>query len=959
MTSFVIFQLILATALPPLASVVLLRTDQQFAFSRRNYWLWQVSVGVVFGLIAIFGTEFGILTVDATMNVRDAAPLAAGLIFGAPAGLIAGVIGGVERWFAALWGRGMFTRVACSLGTILSGLYAAVVRRAVLEDEMPSAFVGVLVGFVDEVLHLTLVLLTNLNMAQLAFMIVKACAVPMVLCVGISTGLAAFLTSLMREDRIHRTPDQIQVTEKVQNSMLVVVVIAFVLTTGFSSLLHTRMADATTLSLLSGTIDDVQVDIADATYDRLSKSVGRVKHAVGSVEEATDEGLASLSSLLELSEISLIDQNNVVVKSTRESMVGKNVSSDATIGPMLSTLDNTWRLSVVSTGKGVNSEGKVCQFAATHLDGGTAIITYDAEAFRKAIHDDVERSAQNRHVGESGFIVMADEEDELVYHLGDNTVMEDAYAKSQAELMETISASALGTLLQVEFMGIPCYVMGGEVEGYRIAAVYPLAEATQARDTSVLIGSFTEILIFAMLFTAIYILIKVDVVDGIRRVDDSLSQITNGNLDVEVTERSSLEFTQLSDGINQTVSALKQHIAEEAARLDQDLEYARNIQASALPSVFPPFPHRHEFEIYASMTPAKLVGGDFYDFYLLDEQRLAFLVADVSGKSIPGAMFMMRAKTIIRSYADQGFPVNDILYFANDALCEGNASNMFVTAWMGIIDVKTGHVCAANAGHNPPLLCRANGQMFEYLNLGRSLILGCMEGVPYRLLEFDMQPGDVLFIYTDGVVEANDLDDAQFGESRLQKTLTELGTKASMQELCDGVHKAVDVFAGEQQQYDDITMLALRYYGDGIVEDVERGDVLKVEATTNNVEVITAFVDERLEALDCPMKTQIQIDVAIDEVFANICHYAYREGGDRFAWIGFEALDEGHKVRITFEDEGEPFNPLTIPAPDTTLSLAERGIGGYGIFIVRSTMDEVTYERRGNRNVLAFTKNLF
>ena len=135
--------------------------------------------------------------------------------------------------------------------------------------------------------------------------------------------------------------------------------------------------------------------------------------------------------------------------------------------------------------------------------------------------------------------------------------------------------------------------------------------------------------------------------------------------------------------------------------------------------------------------------------------------------------------------------------------------------------------------------------------------------------------------------------------------------------------------------------------------------MLKVEATTNNVEVITAFVDERLEALDCPMKTQIQIDVAIDEVFANICHYAYREGGDRFAWIGFEALDEGHKVRITFEDEGEPFNPLTIPAPDTTLSLAERGIGGYGIFIVRSTMDEVTYERRGNRNVLAFTKNLF
>lgn len=958
MTAFTIFQLAIATALPPLASIVLMQLDLKYSLSKRNYWFWQTGVGTLFGLIAIFGTEFGILTVDATMNVRDAAPLVAGLIFGPPAGIIAGVIGGVERWFAALWGRGMFTRLACSLGTILSGLYAAAVRILILDDEQPNTFVAMLVGFVDEVLHLLLVLFTNLNSAQLAFMIVKACSIPMVLCVGISTGAAAFLVSSMREDRLHRTPDQIQVTESVQNGMLVVVVIAFALTSGFSALLHNRMSEATTMSLLSNTIVDVRLDIEDATRDRLEKSVGVVRHQLGSVEAASDEGLARLQELIGLEEISLVDPEGIIVKSTNPSVVGKDTKDDEPIANMLKTLDSTWSQAVVTTCKTHNSEGIPCQFVARHLDGGTVIIAYDESSLRELMHDDVERSAVNRHIGESGFVVMADDEDELLYHLGDNTVMEDAYATAQKQLFDTVSSSEPGTLLQVEFMGDSCYVMGGEAAGYRIVAVYPEEEANQARDTSVLIGSFAAIIIFAMLFTAIYVLIKADVVDGVRRVNERLLQITDGNLDVVVDERSSLEFAQLSDGINQTVDALKRHIEEAAARIDQDLEYARSIQASALPSVFPPYPQHDEFEIYASMRPAKLVGGDFYDFYLLDENRLAFLVADVSGKSIPGAMFMMRAKTIIRSYADQGYPVNDILWLANDALCEGNESNMFVTSWMGVIDLQTGHVCAANAGHNLPLLCRSRGGSFEYLNLGRNLILGCMEGVPYRLLEFDMLPGDVLFLYTDGVVEANNIHDELFGDDRLQNTLNELGPQVPMQSMCEVVLGAVDTFAGEQHQYDDITMLALKYYGSGVDDDAERGSVLEVEARTKNIDAITAFVEEHLEALDCPLKTQIQIDVALDEVFANICNYAYPNRADRPAWVRFETFDEGRKVRITFEDEGIPFNPLLIPAPDTTLSLEERGIGGYGIFIVRRTMDEVTYERHENRNVLSFTKVL-
>ncbi|MBQ1182552.1 MAG: SpoIIE family protein phosphatase, partial [Phascolarctobacterium sp.] len=306
-------------------------------------------------------------------------------------------------------------------------------------------------------------------------------------------------------------------------------------------------------------------------------------------------------------------------------------------------------------------------------------------------------------------------------------------------------------------------------------------------------------------------LIKKLIVNNIERINDSLTKITDGDLNEVVDVRSHVEFASLSDDINSTVGTLKKYIADAAARIDAELAFAKAIQHSALPSVFPPFPTRKEFDIWATMDTAKEVGGDFYDFYFVNKDTLAFLIADVSGKGIPAAMFMMNAKAVLKSYAESGLDVNKVFTLGNEKLCEGNDAGMFVTAWMGFLNTETGEVTFANAGHNPPLVRHADGS-FEYLKARAGFVLAGMEGVKYRKNELQLAPGDVIYLYTDGVTEATNINDELYGEDRLLALLN-ANKEASMEKLCKLVKEDVFAFAGEAPQFDDITMLALKYCG--------------------------------------------------------------------------------------------------------------------------------------------------
>ena len=371
---------------------------------------------------------------------------------------------------------------------------------------------------------------------------------------------------------------------------------------------------------------------------------------------------------------------------------------------------------------------------------------------------------------------------------------------------EHLNDSYMGTYLGVESL---IYVT--EVYNYyTLVTAMDAEEVYWNRNAQAYEMALADILLFTVIYILIAYLVNQIVVINIQLINDSLGKITEGDLNEVVDVRSSSEFTSLSDDINQTVVTLKGYIAAAEKRIEEELSLAASIQESALPKVFA-FPDRNEFHLYASMNPAKEVGGDFYDFFFVDNDRLALVIADVSGKGIPAAMFMMRSKTTIRSLAETGASPSQIMYRANNMLCDGNDADMFVTVWIGVIDLNTGIMKCSNAGHEYPVIMRAGGD-YEVLEDKHTLALAALPDAPSQEYEIEMKPGDRLFVYTDGVPEAAAKDDEQYGLQRLTEALNETKTY-DVGKTLNIVAKSVDDFCNGAEQFDDITMLGFEYLG--------------------------------------------------------------------------------------------------------------------------------------------------
>ena len=254
-------------------------------------------------------------------------------------------------------------------------------------------------------------------------------------------------------------------------------------------------------------------------------------------------------------------------------------------------------------------------------------------------------------------------------------------------------------------------------------------------------------------------------------------------------------------------------ISAESAKVQADLMVASDIQQSVLPSVFPAFPDRTEFDVYASMRPAREVGGDFYDFYLLDDDHLAFVIADVSGKGVPAALFMMAGKTTIRNQAVMDVEPGRILTQSNEQLLENNEKGLFITAFFAILNLKTGEVEFSNAGHNAPYICRNDGTV-EMLKMRPGFVLGGMEGIQYRTGRTVLQPTERILLYTDGVTEAANTELALYGEDRLKSELEKV-KKSEIKDIVSHISESIDEFAAGATQADDITMLIVEYKGTG------------------------------------------------------------------------------------------------------------------------------------------------
>ena len=297
------------------------------------------------------------------------------------------------------------------------------------------------------------------------------------------------------------------------------------------------------------------------------------------------------------------------------------------------------------------------------------------------------------------------------------------------------------------------------------------------------------------------------------RADGKLDDFYFRRLNLKTGDEMEKLFHVLS-GMEQDISDAEQKLlraAVEKQRINTELSVANDIQRNMLPNIFPPFPERNEFEIYASMDPAKEIGGDYFDFIMVDDSHLALVMADVSGKGIPAALFMMSTMIIIENYASMGFSPKKVLEMSNESICSMELVDMFVTVWFGILDLKTGIVTAANAGHEYPALKTAEGE-YRLMKKKHGFVVGGMEGIKYREYTFTMEPGDSLFLYTDGVPEASDVRNEQYGTERMLSALNR-GKDLSPKELLAFVRNDIDAFVQNAPQFDDLTMMCVKYRG--------------------------------------------------------------------------------------------------------------------------------------------------
>ncbi len=660
----------------------------KFLKNRKMNWGYRLMISAIFGTCAILSTHFGVDYQDMMINVRDLAPLTAGLFFDPVTGIIAGFIGGIERYIAGTYfGVGSYTRIACSISTCLSGIVAALLRVVIFKGKKPSFVFSYFIGSTMEVFHMYVVFISHRGDMDMAYYVVKTCAPPMIIFTGIGLAVISVIIRFDAGEWVNpRTiigTKNIRVSQRFQFWLFLITIVVLMSNLILSNILQTQVA--------------------------VQKSSTVLQHAVTDIGDAY------------------------------------NIASDK---------DDHFGIMHFNVGK----------------EGGFSVFEND------------------------GNILFGNHRNEQI----DRIVMDISHENRDKSYF---SATVFGT---------ECLCMSRKLADDNTLIVYLTNEEVYSeRDHTVYETILADILLFTVIYILISVLVQKIVVNNLEMVNKSLRKITNGNLNEVVSVYSSSEFASLSDDINQTVDVLKTYIDAAEKRIEQELEFAKSIQESALPHNFS-FP-RNDLELFASMDPAKEVGGDFYDFFFVDTNKICLVIADVSGKGIPASLFMMRSKAIIRSYAESGKNPAEIFRRANNELCDGNDADMFVTVWICIADLETGHIVCSNAGHEYPVLKRKNGD-YELYKQKHNFALACMRDVNFREYELDLEPGDSLFVYTDGVPEAINVNQEEYGTDRLIDILNK-HKDLPQRNILKYVRRDIEFFVGEEDQFDDVTMLGFKYNG--------------------------------------------------------------------------------------------------------------------------------------------------
>lgn len=392
-----------------------------------------------------------------------------------------------------------------------------------------------------------------------------------------------------------------------------------------------------------------------------------------------------------------------------------------------------------------------------------------------------------------------------------------------------------------------------------------------------------------------------------------------------------------------------EEVENKKEQIENELTIARGIQMAMLPKIFPPYPERDDISMFGMLTPAKQVGGDLYDFFIRDE-KLFFCIGDVSGKGVPASLVMAVTRSLFRTISAHENDPATIVQNMNDSMSETNETNMFVTFLAGVLDLTDGTLRYCNAGHNAPLIMSPHKTRF--LDVVSNIPLGIVEGMFYQEQETKLAAGEGVFLYTDGLTEAENVRKELFGEDHLLSLAAETAA-LTVEEQVGRISQAVKDHMGTEPQSDDLTMLSFKYQGDPHTFRYQ----LKLRNNLSEIPKIETFVNEVASVAGIKDHlTTSSINLALEEAITNVIMYAYPSGIDGPVYL--EAVISEGKATFILSDTGKPFDPTKAEEVDVTLAAEDRPIGGLGIHLVRTIMDNVSYEYLSGKNILMMTKNL-
>ena len=473
------------------------------------------------------------------------------------------------------------------------------------------------------------------------------------------------------------------------------------------------------------------------------------------------------------------------------------------------------------------------------------------------------------------------------------------------------------------------------------------------------------ILLGGLLLLSVCVRVLVNVMSSpMRQLTTAAYQISKGNFDSKLPViHTKDDLRQLHDAFEYMQESLGRYVkqlkvtTQQKERIESELRIAHNMQMSMVSKTFSPFPECEKLELYATLKPAKEVGGDFYDFFIRDG-KLFFCIGDVSGKGVPASLVMAITKTLFRVFAKDTDSAAEIMGKLNGILSYHNEANMFVTMWIGVLGFEKNSLSYCNAGHNPPLLTQPDGSCC-CLETKACLPIGVLEGARYDEAMLDMADGQALLLYTDGVTEAENAVQEQFGTRCLLDVFSQ-SAPYSVKTIIENLQQELLRFAAGAEQTDDITMLCVRMNGlwDMPESKTQNERTLVVDNRLEEASRLQPFVEEIGETLHLPANLTFSLNLALEEALVNAISYAYPEGEK--GNITLKASWENEPTAIEFEliDSGKMFNPLMVRKPDMTQDVENRHVGGLGVFLMRSLMDDVTYQYRNGKNCLMMKKYL-